>query len=68
MSAHYEILIVEQRDEEQAATVSVAPYETPDAQQAKLWADAFNHRELSEPLGLWAVVRAVRDEQLHNPR
>ncbi|HJT33798.1 MAG TPA: hypothetical protein VJ783_17255 [Pirellulales bacterium] len=54
MSANYQIVILEQSEEDQAATVSVAPYETP---------DAFNTRELSEPLGLWAVVRAVRDEQ-----
>ena len=62
MSASYQILIVEQSEEDQAATVSVAPYEAPDAHSAKLWADAFNTRELSEPLGLWAVVRAVREE------
>ena len=62
MSASYQIVIVEQSEEDQAATVSVAPYEAPDAQSAKLWADAFNQRELNEPLGLWAVVRAVPEK------
>lgn len=62
MSANYQIVIVEQSEEERTAKVSVAAYETPDAHSAKLWADAFNTRELSEPLGLWAVVRAVREE------
>ena len=62
MSANYQIVIVEQSEEERAATVTVAPYEAPDAHSAKLWADAFNTRELTDPLGLWAVVRAVREE------
>ena len=63
MSANYQVVIVEQNEEEdRAATVRAAPYETPDAHSAKLWADAFNQRELTDPLGLWAVVRAVREE------
>lgn len=58
MSDRYQVLIVEQAEaEEQATTIRQTPFETSDASAAKFWADAFNERELAEPLGLWAVVR-----------
>ncbi|HEX7445961.1 MAG TPA: hypothetical protein VF306_00370 [Pirellulales bacterium] len=62
MSANYQVVILEQNEASRAATLSVAPYEAPDAHSAKLWADAFNQHELSEPLGLWAVVRVAPEE------
>lgn len=57
MSDMYQVLIVEQADEERATTIRQTPFETSDASAAKFWADAFNERELAEPVGLWAVVR-----------
>jgi hypothetical protein len=58
MTDMYQVLIVEQTtDEQQATTLHPAPFETGDAGASKCWADAFNERELAEPVGLWAVVR-----------
>ena len=61
MSDMYQVLIVEQDDEERATTIRQTPFETSDASAAKFWADAFNERELAEPVGLWAVVRPRSD-------
>lgn len=40
------------------ATLHRAPFASLDAKAAKLFADAFNERELADPLGLWAIVRS----------
>ena len=62
MTAIYQILLVEQDQRSHAATLHDAPFASRDPQAAKTFADAFNERELADPLGLWAVVRVDETE------
>ena len=60
MSTIYQVLLVEtDPDESGTATLHRAPFASLEAKSAKLFADAFNERELDDPLGLWAIVRPV---------
>ena len=62
MTARYQVLLVqEDREREGAANLLPAPFASRDAASAKIFADAFNERELADPLGLWAVVSAERE-------
>lgn len=62
MNDRYQVLIVEHADDElRATTIRQTPFETSDASAAKFWADAFNERELAEPIGAWAIVRPCPD-------
>jgi hypothetical protein len=57
MTARYQVLLVqEDRDRQGAATLLPAPFASRDPAAAKIFADAFNERELADPLGLWAVI------------
>jgi hypothetical protein len=57
MTARYQVLLVqEDRDRQGAATLLPAPFASCDPAAAKIFADAFNERELADPLGFWAVV------------
>lgn len=60
MSTVYQVVLVQEEENHHTATLYEAPFATPDAVMAKQFADAFNDRELADPLGLWAIVR--RDE------
>ena len=65
MSTVYQVVLVQEDDSHQVATLHEAPFATPDAITAKRFADAFNEREIDDPLGLWAIVRrrrVTRDE------
>jgi hypothetical protein len=63
MTAHYQVLLVqEDRDRQGAATLLPAPFASRDPAAAKIFADAFNERELVDPLGFWAVVRAEPED------
>jgi hypothetical protein len=57
MSTVYQVVLVQQDESHQIAALYEAPFATPDAVMAKQFADAFNDRELDDPLGLWAIVR-----------
>jgi hypothetical protein len=62
MSTVYQVVLVQEDESRQFATLHEAPFATPDAGAAKLFADSFNQRELADPLGLWAVVRREEEE------
>ena len=59
MSTIYQVLLVEANADKGTATLHRAPFASLEAKSAKLFADAFNERELDDPLGLWAIVRPV---------
>ena len=61
MSTVYQIVLVQEDESHNTATLYEAPFATPDAVMAKSFADAFNDRELDDPVGLWAIVR--RDDE-----
>jgi hypothetical protein len=61
MSTVYQIVLVQEEESRHMAALYEAPFATPDALMAKQFADAFNDRELADPLGLWAIVR--REEE-----
>ena len=61
MSTVYQVVLVQEDESHHTAALYEAPFTTPDAVMAKQFADAFNDRELADPLGLWAIVR--KDEE-----
>ena len=62
MSTVYQIVLVQEDESHHAAALHEAPFATPDATMAKQFANAFNDRELDDPLGLWAIVRREDEE------
>ncbi|HQU41633.1 MAG TPA: hypothetical protein PK867_02430 [Pirellulales bacterium] len=65
MSTIYHVLLVQENEGQSGtATLHRSPFASLDAKSAKLFADAFNERELVDPLGLWAIVRPVVRGQL----
>ena len=61
MSTVFQIVLVQEDESHHTATLHEAPFATPDADMARQFADAFNDREMDDPLGLWAIVR--REEE-----
>ena len=65
MSTIYQVLLVQENEGNRGtATLHRSPFASLDASSAKLFADAFNERELADPLGLWAIVRPIARSQL----
>jgi hypothetical protein len=62
MSTVYQIVLVQEDECPNSATLHEAPFTTPDGDAAKRFADAFNERELADPLGLWAIVKRQEEE------
>ena len=63
MTTRYQVLLVqEDRDQPGTARLLPAPFASRDPAAARLFADAFNERELADPLGLWAVIRVEAEE------
>ena len=62
MSTVYQVVLVLEDESHQAAVLYEAPFATPDAVMARQFADAFNDRELADPLGLWAIVRREEEQ------
>lgn len=63
MTTRYQVLLV-QEDHDQPSTAKLlpAPFASREPAAARSFADAFNERELADPLGLWAVVSAETEE------
>ena len=62
MSTVYQVVLVQEDESHHAATLYEAPFATPDVVMARQFADAFNDRELTDPLGLWAIVRREEEQ------
>jgi hypothetical protein len=62
MSSVYQVVLVQEDHDHHSATLHEAPFASREAATAKLFADAFNERELADPLGLWAIVRCEEEE------
>ena len=62
MSTVYQVVLVQEDESHHIATLYEAPFATQDASTAKQFADAFNARELDDPLGFWAIVRREEEE------
>ena len=64
MSTLYQIVLVQEDESHQSITLHESPFTTPDGDAAKRFADAFNERELADPLGLWAIVKRQENDDL----
>jgi hypothetical protein len=65
MKTLYQVVLVQEDESHHTATLHEAPFASRDPSAAKRFAEAFNSRELDDPLGLWAVVR--REEEGEAP-
>ncbi len=64
MNALYQVLLVEESERRPGtASLHPAPFTSYDPAAAKMFADAFNEHELTDPLGLWAIVRVDRSDR-----
>jgi hypothetical protein len=64
MNALYQVLLVEESERRPGtAALHPAPFTSYDPSAAKIFADAFNERELADPVGLWAIVRVDRSDR-----
>ncbi|HVX16371.1 MAG TPA: hypothetical protein VHC22_34615 [Pirellulales bacterium] len=64
MNALYQVLLVEESERRPGtASLHPAPFTSYDPSAAKMFADAFNERELTDPVGLWAIVRVDRSNR-----
>jgi hypothetical protein len=65
MSTIYQVLLVEaNEDQPGTATLHRSPFASLDPKAARLFANAFNERELADPIGLWAIVRPLARSHL----